>query len=253
MKKTRLDAELVRQELATTTDEAKRLIMAGKILVDDQRIEKPGTLIKPDSVLRIKGKKQRYASRAGEKLEGALQHFPVALEGLTTLDLGASTGGFTDCLLQYGAKKVYAVDVGTNQLIWKLRQDPRVISLEKTHARMLNVSLVPEPIDFLVVDVSFTSLTYVLPPVFPLLAPNAKAICLFKPQFEAPRHQVGEGGLVDENTAAEALEKLTIWLDIKNIKNMGMIKSSVKGREGNQEYLIYIDLSGVDKEVESSD
>ncbi len=240
MKKTRLDHELVKQGFVSDMDEAKRWIMTGLVLVEDQPLDKPGTLIKPDSKIRIKKKTGRFVSRGGEKLAAALLAFQIPVLGRLALDLGASTGGFTDCLLQEGARKVYAVDVGTNQLVYRLRSDPRVVCLERTHARDLNRELVPEPIELLVSDVSFTSLTYVLPYTFGLLAPDADAVCLFKPQFEAPREKVAPGGLVDEKDAATALLSLEVWLHERGIPLLGKMKSPVKGREGNQEFLIRI-------------
>ena len=243
MKKQRIDQLLVDRDLAEDLDEARRWIMAGLVLVEDQRIDKPGTLIKTDSHLRIK-RKAPYASRGGFKLAGALDHFPVAVDNRIALDLGASTGGFTDCLLQRGAARVYAVDVGTNQLVWHLRTDPRVVVLEKTHAKALNRKLVPDPISLLVADVSFTSLTYVLPPVLPLLAPEAEGICLFKPQFELPRDQVGQGGIVADERGRQALDEMLVWLAEQGIETRDQIKSPVKGRDGNQEYLIWMRFGG---------
>ena len=198
MKKPRLDEELVRRELAADGAEAQRWIMAGLVLVEDRPVDKPGTLIKADSAIRIKRKPLAYVSRGGLKLEAALQAFAIEVTGRIALDLGASTGGFTHCLLRWGAGKVYAVDVGTNQLDYRLRTDPRVVCLERTHAKKLTRELIPEPVDILVADVSFTSLTYVLPYTFPLLSGQAQGICLFKPQFEVPKDRVAEGGLVTE-------------------------------------------------------
>jgi len=181
MKRIRLDEELVRRGLAEDVRAARGLVMAGTVLVDEVPVDKAGTRIADEAAIRLKTTREPFASRAGRKLAGALQTFRIEVEGKIALDLGASTGGFTDCLLQQGAKRVYAVDVGTNQLAWHLRRDARVISLEKTHARVLDRTLVPDAIDILVADVSFTSLRYVLPFAFPLLAENAPAICLFKP------------------------------------------------------------------------
>ncbi len=242
MKKSRLDQELVKQGLAASTDEAKRWIMAGRVLVRDQRIEKPGTLIQPDAVIRIKKKSATYASRSGMKLEHALKHFSIEVAGQIALDLGASTGRFTDCLLRFGARKVYAVDVGTNQSAYRLRVDPRVVCLERTHAKHLSRGLVPEPITLLVVDVSFTSLTYVLPFTFPLLGENATAVCLFKPQFEVAREKVGMGGIVDEAVGEAASERMKNWFEAQAIPVLGCVKSPVKGRDGNQEYLFRLQL-----------
>ncbi len=216
--------------------------MAGLVLLKDERIDKPGTSIKQDSPLRIKRKSKPYASRAGLKLEGAFEEFDISVEGKTVLDLGASAGGFTDCMLGKGAKKVYAVDVGVNQLVYRLRIDPRVVSLEKTHAKKLDKSVIPEAIDFLTVDVSFTSLAYVLPPIFPLLAPGATGVLLFKPQFEAQKEQVGAGGIVEDEAAREAATKMEAWFKSQGVTILGKMKSPVKGRDGNQEYLYWVEL-----------
>ena len=218
--------------------------MAGLVLLNDQRIDKPGTSIKQDSPLRIKTKSKPFASRAGMKLEGAFKAYDLDVSGKIALDLGASTGGFTDCMLKRGAEKVYAVDVGTNQLVYQLRIHPKVVSLEKTHARKLSRDNIPQAIEFLTVDVSFTSLTYVLPPVLPLLAPTATGILLFKPQFEAPREKVGVGGIVEDAVASEAAETMEKWFAENQIQVLGKMKSPVKGRDGNQEYLYWVELHG---------
>lgn len=240
VKKLRLDEAVVAQGLAADTQEAARLIMAGKVLVGDERIDKPGTRIKGDALLRLKQKSGRFVSRAGGKLAGALEAFVVDPKGCVCLDLGASTGGFTDCLLQAGAAKVYAVDVGTNQLVWRLRTDERVVSLEQTHARDLSRELVPDPVDLLVADVSFTSLRYVLPAPLSLLQPKGELICLFKPQFEVARHLVQPGGLVLEKDAAEALASMLAWCEDQGLEVTGQIKSPVKGLQGNQEFLLHL-------------
>lgn len=241
MKKVRLDDELVNRGFAESKEKAQRLIMAGQVIVADSRIDKVGTLIKASEMIRIKGKNNPYVSRAGNKLAGALEAWPqVSIEGKVALDLGASTGGFTDCLLQKGATKVYAVDVGTNQLVWQLRNDPRVCSLEKTHAKMLNTSLVPEPIDLVTVDVSFTSLRYVLPFTFPLLSENAILLCLVKPQFEVERHLVGPGGIVAETEGEKVLTAFLQWVEAQELQCHAQMKSPVKGRDGNQEYFVLL-------------
>jgi len=242
MKKTRsgrerLDDALVRRQLCETRDEAHRLIMAGSVLVNDTPSTKAGTTIALNAQLRLRRKSATFVSRAGDKLEGALSAFAVDVAERTCLDLGASTGGFTDCLLRRGARKVYSVDVGTNQLVYQLRTDPRVVCLERTHANKLTPELVPEPIEILVVDVSFTSLRYVLPFAWPLLAKDAWAVCLFKPQFEVARHQVRPGGMVEEKAALAALENFKSWLVEQAVTLVDVMKSPVKGRDGNQEYL----------------
>lgn len=241
LKKQRLDAALVACGLAPDLEKARRLIMAGEVVVNEGREDKPGTMIKADARLRLKDhKKGPFVSRAGGKLDAALSHWPIDPTDKICLDLGASTGGFTDCLLQKGAARVYAVDVGTNQLVWHLRNHPQVVCLEKTHARDLNVSLIPEPIALLVVDVSFTSLRYVLPSVFPLLVDGAEGVLLYKPQFEVGRHQVQPGGLVGEEDALAEMMIVTDWLTTQGLEIRDSKKSPVKGRDGNQEYLLWV-------------
>lgn len=239
--KVRLDQLMLDQGLADSHDRARRLIMAGAVLVDDQPMDKPGHTVPRDATLRLRTRFQPspYVSRAGEKLASALEGFHINVNHCVALDLGASTGGFTDCLLQRGAERVYAVDVGTNQLAYRLRQDSRVICLERTHAKQLNKNLIPEPINILTVDVSFTSLRYVLPHVLPLLQQDAQCICLFKPQFEVNRDQVGVGGIVDEMIGAAALAQSEPWFAEQGLILRKKIKSPVKGREGNQEYLLW--------------
>lgn len=238
----RLDEALVRRGFCENKDEAARLIMAASVLVNDQPSTKAGTTIPMDANLRLRRKSGNFVSRAGDKLEGALNAFGVAVQGRICLDLGASTGGFTDCLLRRGAAKVYAVDVGTNQLVYQLRTHPDVVCLERTHANKLNPQLVPEAIELVVVDVSFTSLRYVLPYVLPLLAPEAEAICLFKPQFEVARHLVKPGGLVAESDAQAALDAFKHWLADQSMALAGCMKSTVKGKDGNQEYLLKLNI-----------
>lgn len=216
--------------------------MAGQVLVNEQRLDKPGIQIKHNTRMRLKQKRGRYVSRAGEKLAAALTAFRVSPSAKTCLDIGSSTGGFTDCLLQHGASRVYAVDVGTNQLVWQLRTDPRVISLEQTHARTLTKQLVPDPIEVLVVDVSFTSMKYVLPKAIPLLSSGAQAVCLFKPQFEVERAKVQPGGQVDERDALTSLTDMLDWLKMTGLAVNGQIRSPVKGLHGNQEYLLHLSL-----------
>lgn len=240
MKKTRIDEELVRRGLAADGEIAKRLVMAGKVLVEEERVEKPGTLIEPGRRIRLKTSKGRYVSRAGHKLEAALTGFGIHIHGLTVMDLGASTGGFTDCMLQFGARVVYAVDVGTNQLDYGLRTHPDVVCLERTHAKRLNKELVPEAIDFLAVDVSFTSLSYVLPNVRELLTGDARAVCLLKPQFEVAKEKVRPGGRVTEANAAEACHGMEAWFRTQDIQVLGSIKSPVKGKGGTQEFLYWL-------------
>lgn len=239
MAKKRLDEQLVFLGIAPTPDAAKRMVMAGEILVKEEPVLKPGTLVKPEWPIRNRRRKLNFASRAGDKLKAGLTHFKWDINGAIALDLGASTGGFTDCLLSMGARKVYAVDVGTNQLIYRLRTDPRVVCLEQTHAKDLNQNLIPQPIQVLTADVSFTSLKFVLPCVFPLLAQAARLMCLFKPQFECARQAIGAGGIVrDPSIVADTLESFLNWASTHHLKVVGPpLASPVKGREGNQEFL----------------
>ena len=240
MARRRLDEAVVQAGHAANHDQAKRMIMAGEVLVDNAPLTKAGTLIAIDAVLRIRRKEGKFASRAGLKLEAALEHYQLPVRGRTALDLGASTGGFTDCLLQHGAQKVFAVDVGTNQLIYRLRTDPRVISLERVHAKNLSTDLVPEPIGAMTVDVSFTSLRFVLPHALPLLTPSAWLLTLFKPQFELPRAQVGPGGIVRNREAIDqSLAEFLEWLrDQGLVQTQKTFPCPIKGREGNQEYFL---------------
>ena len=193
--KPRLDQLLVDRGLVESRERATSLIIAGEVFVNGQKQSKPGHTVPPDAQVELL-LKPRYVSRGGLKLKGALEHFAIDPAGWICLDIGSSTGGFTDCLLQHGAAKVYAVDSGTNQLDWKLRSDPRVIVRENQNARALDIFHVPEPIDFLVCDVSFISVTLVLPPAMALLREHSRMVILIKPQFEARREQVGPGGIV---------------------------------------------------------
>ena len=190
--KTRLDVLLVEQGLQESRQKAQATIMAGIVYVNNQKVDKPGTAVPNDAHIEVRGKTLRYVSRGGLKLEKAMQVWPITLEGKTCADIGSSTGGFTDCMLQNGAAKVYAVDVGTNQLAWKLRTDPRVVCLEKTNARTLTAEQVPDPLDFASIDVSFISLKLIFPALYPLLRQGGEVACLIKPQFEAGREKVGK-------------------------------------------------------------
>ena len=239
-KQVRIDQLLVSRQLATDTDQATRLLMSGQVLVNDTPITKAGDKVAIDAAVRLRGKNHDYVGRGGLKLEAALDHWRLDLSQVVALDLGSSTGGFTDCMLRRGAQRVYAVDVGSNQLDFRLRRDPRVVVLEQTHAKTLNATLVPDPITFLSADVSFTSLKYVLPFVFPLTAPDARCLLLFKPQFELSRAKVGPGGIVTDTAAvSQACTDMAAWLETHNHDVLGQIKSPVKGREGNQEFWFY--------------
>jgi 23S rRNA (cytidine1920-2'-O)/16S rRNA (cytidine1409-2'-O)-methyltransferase len=194
MARIRLDLALVQRGLVPSREQAKRLIMAGEVLLGEETITKPGWLIRQDATLRVK-EPPRYVSRGGFKLEGALDHFGIQVTDWVAMDVGASTGGFTDCMLQRGVTKVYAFDVGTNQMVWKLRSDPRVVCRENFNVRHLQPTDVPELVDFIVADVSFISLTLVLPGALSVLKPGGQALVLVKPQFELSREEVGKGGM----------------------------------------------------------
>jgi 23S rRNA (cytidine1920-2'-O)/16S rRNA (cytidine1409-2'-O)-methyltransferase len=236
----RIDQLLVDRELAESRAKAQALVLAGQVLVDEQKVEKPGRRVSPEAAIRLLGQPAKFVSRAGFKLEAALDRFRVDVEGKICLDVGASTGGFTDCLLQRGAARVYAVDVGTNQLHWKLRQDPRVQVREKVNARYLAREAVPEPCGFACMDVSFISASLVLPAVAPLLAPDAEMIVLAKPQFEVGRGEVGKGGIVrDLALRRAAAEKVAEALSAAGFERIETMESPLPGAEGNIEYLIH--------------
>lgn len=241
MPRQRLDVELVRQGLCDSREQARRLVLAGKVLVNDTPCTKPGTAIAADARLRVK-EPPRYVSRGGLKLEGALRAFGIAVEGLIALDIGASTGGFTDCLLQHGASRVYAFDVGTNQLAWKLRSDPRVIARENFNARHLRPEDAPEPADILVADLSFISLTLVLPAALTLLKPGGQAVVLIKPQFELAREDIGAGGIVRDPAARErACARIREFVENRpELEWRGLAPSPITGADGNHEFLAWI-------------
>ena len=244
--KKRLDLLVLERGLAESREKAKTLIMAGQVYVDQQKADKPGDLYPEDAQIEARGKALPFVSRGGLKLEKARQEFQLSLEGLTCMDVGASTGGFTDCMLQNGARKVYAVDVGYGQLAWSLRSDPRVVNLERTNARYLTREQVPEAIDFFSVDVSFISLSLILPAVRPLLAEQGRAVCLIKPQFEAGREKVGKKGVVrDPAVHREVIEKTLLMAQKEGYSVLGLTYSPVKGPEGNIEYLVYLQRSDV--------
>ena len=239
--KTRLDVLLVEQGLQESRQKAQATIMAGIVYVNNQKVDKPGTAVPNDAHIEVRGKTLRYVSRGGLKLEKAMQVWPITLEGKTCADIGSSTGGFTDCMLQNGAAKVYAVDVGTNQLAWKLRTDPRVVCLEKTNARTLTAEQVPDPLDFASIDVSFISLKLIFPALYPLLRQGGEVACLIKPQFEAGREKVGKKGVVrDPAVHLEVLEHFLEHAKENNFTILGITYSPIRGPEGNIEYLGYL-------------
>lgn len=249
--KKRLDILVTERGLAESREKAKTLIMAGQVYVDGQKADKPGDTFSEDAAVEVRGKGLPYVSRGGLKLEKAMREFGLQLQGRTCMDIGASTGGFTDCMLQNGAQRVYSVDVGYGQLAWSLRTDPRVVNLERTNARYLTREQVPEEIGFFSVDVSFISLTLILPAVRPLLAEHGQAVCLIKPQFEAGREKVGKKGVVrDKAVHEEVIEKIRSFALENGFSVLGLTFSPVKGPEGNIEYLIYLERSEVPSQGE---
>lgn len=242
--KNRLDVALVEQGLCESREKAKALIMSGMVLVDGERADKAGQTIKPDAVIEIKGGQFRYVSRGGLKLEKMVKKHSLALNSYICMDIGASTGGFTDCMLQNGAQKVYAIDVGYGQLAWKLRNDSRVVNLERTNFRYVTGEQIPDLCDFASVDVSFISLTLILPVLYTLLKPQGKALLLVKPQFEAGKGKVGKKGVVrDPAIHLEVLEKILSFCGENGFCVLDMDFSPIKGPEGNIEYLFYVEKS----------
>jgi len=226
--------------------------MSGLVYADRQKADKPGDLFPEDIEIEVRGKGLKYVSRGGLKLEKAMREFGLELSGLTCMDIGASTGGFTDCMLQNGAVKVYAVDVGYGQLAWGLRTDSRVVNLERTNARYLTRKEIPEAIDFFSIDVSFISLALILPALRSLLAADGRAVCLIKPQFEAGREKVGKKGVVrDRAVHQEVVEKIQEFALNNGFSVLGLTFSPVKGPEGNIEYLIYLQRSDSPYKAES--
>ena len=239
--KTRLDVLLVERGLAESRQKAQAVIMAGHVFVAGQRSDKPGTAVANDAAIEVRGAALRYVSRGGLKLEKAMQTWPITLAGKTCADIGASTGGFTDCMLQNGAEKVYAVDVGYGQLDWRLRNDPRVVCLERTNARYLSAEEIPQPLDFASIDVSFISLKLIFPALYQLLRQGGEIACLIKPQFEAGREKVGKKGVVrDSAVHLEVLEHFLEHARDNHLAVLGITYSPIRGPEGNIEYLGYL-------------
>jgi 23S rRNA (cytidine1920-2'-O)/16S rRNA (cytidine1409-2'-O)-methyltransferase len=240
--KTRLDVLLVERGLQESRQKAQATIMSGLVFVKGQRMDKPGTAVPNDAEIEVRGNALQYVSRGGLKLEKAMASFPVDLHGGICGDIGASTGGFTDCMLQNGAAKVYAVDVGYGQLAWKLRSDPRVVCLERTNARYLTHEQIPDELDFASIDVSFISLKLILPAVCGLLKDSGHVVCLVKPQFEAGREKVGKKGVVrDPAVHLEVLEHFLEHAKESGFAVRGMTFSPIRGPEGNIEYLGYLE------------
>jgi 23S rRNA (cytidine1920-2'-O)/16S rRNA (cytidine1409-2'-O)-methyltransferase len=225
-------------------ERGQALILAGQILANGQKQDKAGALVPADAEVRILGEVLPYVSRGGLKLEAALRQFKVCVTGLTALDVGASTGGFTDCLLQQGAAKVYAIDVGYGQIAWKIRQDERVVVIERANIRDLDPLLIPVLADLVVIDVSFISLEKVIPPVLKFLKTNAQMIALIKPQFEVGREQVGKGGIVRDDAARDAaVKRIEDFVRTQGLALGGIMPSPITGQDGNKEFLMYCTLT----------
>ena len=239
--KTRLDVLLTERGLLDSRQKAQATIMSGIVFVNGQRVDKAGTAVANDARIEIRGATLQYVSRGGLKLEKAMQTFPLDLHDKICADIGASTGGFTDCMLQNGAKKVYAVDVGYGQLDWKLRNDPRVVCMERTNARYLTHEEIPDELDFASIDVSFISLKLIFPALYGLLRQGGEVACLIKPQFEAGREKVGKKGVVrDAAVHLEVLEHFLEHAKENNFTILGITYSPIRGPEGNIEYLGYL-------------
>ncbi|MBF0329056.1 MAG: TlyA family RNA methyltransferase [Nitrospirae bacterium] len=238
--KARLDKIVLEKGFASSRERAQALIMEGKVFVSGMPATKAGSMFEPNIAIEIKGCDMPYVSRGGLKLEAALDHFGVSPEGKAAMDVGASTGGFADCMLQRGAKKVYCVDVGYGQLAWKIRQDPRVVLIERTNFRYIENEKIPEPIDLAVIDVSFISLTLVVPKALEFLKQDGEIIALIKPQFEVGKGEVDKGGIVrDELKRQVAVEKIQMHFENLSLQDIGTIQSPILGQKGNAEYLIY--------------
>lgn len=241
MRKRRLDQLLVEQDLVQSRHRARRLIMAGRVLVDDRPVDKPGSLVLPEASIAIKSEDHPYVSRGGIKLETALEAFNIDASGYVCLDVGASTGGFSDCLLRHGAVRVYAVDVGYGQLAWKLRTDPRVIVIERTNIRYMPRKAIQESIDLATVDVSFISLKIVIPSVLKFMKKGGSIVSLIKPQFEVGKKLVGKGGVVRDPSLHDAvLKDLIAFFESIDLIYRSVISSPILGPKGNREFLIHL-------------
>jgi 23S rRNA (cytidine1920-2'-O)/16S rRNA (cytidine1409-2'-O)-methyltransferase len=252
--KERLDVLLVKKGLAPSREKAKIMIMEGNVFVNNCREDKAGSTFPDDCDIRVSGPTLKYVSRGGLKLEKAMTHFGLSLDGCICMDIGASTGGFTDCMLQNGAKKVYSVDVGYGQFAWKLRQDPRVVCMEKTNIRYVTPQDIEDVLDFASVDVSFISLTKVLPAARELLAEHGQMVCLIKPQFEAGRGKVGKKGVVRDSSVHEEVVTGIVDFALANgfsVRNLEF--SPIKGPEGNIEYLVHLEKTDTPELAEGVD
>ena len=251
MSKQRLDVYLAEQGLVKSRSEAQSIIMAGEVYINNQKASKAGEQVTGEENIEIRSASRKYVSRGGLKLEKAMKCFPISPDGLVCIDIGASTGGFTDCMLQNGAKKVYAVDVGYGQLAWSLRCDERVVNMERTNIRYLEEEALDEKIDFFSVDVSFISLALVLPVAYRLSNDNVVGVCLIKPQFEAGREKVGKKGVVrDGNVHKEVIHKVFDFTREIGFKVLGLEFSPIKGPEGNIEYLMYVSKHGDEPQID---
>lgn len=252
--KERLDVLLVNLGFAPSREKAKAIIMAGQVYVKGQKEDKAGSMFDPYAPIEVRGNTLKYVSRGGLKLEKSIKNFNLSLDGKVCMDVGASTGGFTDCMLQNGAVKVFAVDVGHGQLAWKLRQDDRVVCMERTNIRYVTPEQIGEPIDFVSIDVSFISLTKVLEPVKALMSPRGQVVCLIKPQFEAGREKVGKKGVVREkSTHQEVIEKVIAYAKGIGFAICNLEFSPIKGPEGNIEYLLQLQNSPTEEEMNRAD
>ena len=239
--KHRLDKLLLIHHLATSRQRAQALIAAGLVRVNGERVQKASTLVAADSRIELEGDTCPYVSRGGLKLAAGLEHFGIEPAGWICADVGASTGGFTDCLLQHGARRVYAIDVGYGQLAWKLRQDPRVVVMERTNARKLPADAIPEPLDLAVIDASFISLTLLVPPLLPFFGDRVAILALIKPQFEVGKGQVGKGGVVrDPALHQQVLAEISAFARTLDLESRGIIPSPLLGPKGNKEFLIHL-------------
>lgn len=242
--KLRLDQLLYKKGITDSRQKARALILEGKVIVNGQKIEKPGTLVDETAEITLCGETLPYVSRGGLKLEAVLKEFSIDVKNKVAMDIGAGTGGFTDCLLQHGAKKIYAVDVGYGQLAWKLRTDPRVIPIERTNIRYMPKEKIPEEIDIATVDVSFISLKLVIPKVLEFLKPRGEIIALIKPQFEVGKGEVDRGGVIkDPEKRKKVVQEIRSFFESLDLKVIGIIQSPIPGQKGNIEYLIYAKLS----------
>ena len=250
MKKQRLDQLVFERGFTESRERAKTTIMSGIVYVNGQKADKPGMPVAPDAEIEVRGNALPFVSRGGFKLDKALKVFPVDPAGKTCIDCGASTGGFTDVLLQHGAKKVYAVDVGYGQLAWKLRTDERVVNMERTNVRHITAEEIPEPLDMAVMDVSFISIKLVIPAVGKLLKDGADYICLIKPQFEAGKEEVGKKGVVrDKNVHLSVINSFLEFVETSEFTLMGLDYSPIRGPEGNIEYLAWLKKGQYDSQI----